>query len=214
MAKRILIGNGLSALEKPVGPLIDSGHYDDVVRLSWFKTKGFERFVGKRTDTVSTIHWKYRPEAMDRKKLILVNHYDYNNTDDRFDIKTFSANIEKQTPGRIIYIHQRGDDEEIAKYYKKFCNIFLEHDNNFTLGFRTIFILKKMFPNDELTIYGFDFFRPPGVGITSNCGGWYWDPSHNKNVQRKHPYMFEKICLLKMIAEKEIYTLNSVSNVQ
>lgn len=212
MAKRLLIGNGLSALEKPLGHIIDN-NFDEVIRLSWFKTKGYERSVGTKTDIVSTIFWKYRPAAMDGKKLILVNHYDLTFENDSTMV-SFNKEV-KNGSDRILYVHQRNDDNELKEYFKKFIPTFnYENLANFTLGFRTIFILKKLFPDDELWTYGFDYFSPDTLVRTATCGGWYWDPSHNQNVERKHPYVFEKLALLKMISEKEIYTLNSVSKVQ
>ena len=46
--KIILIGNGPSALDHKFGSLIDS--YETVVRFSWYHTKGYEDYVGIKTD--------------------------------------------------------------------------------------------------------------------------------------------------------------------
>ena len=46
--KTILIGNGPSALDHKFGSLIDS--YETVVRFSWYHTKGYEDYVGAKTD--------------------------------------------------------------------------------------------------------------------------------------------------------------------
>jgi hypothetical protein len=47
-----IIGNGPSALSKPLGDRIDQA--DVVIRLNDFKTTGFEQFVGARTDILFT----------------------------------------------------------------------------------------------------------------------------------------------------------------
>ena len=45
----ILVGNGAGCLGAGLGPEIDSGRYD-VVRFNMYRTAGFERDVGTRTD--------------------------------------------------------------------------------------------------------------------------------------------------------------------
>ena len=47
--KVILIGNGCSATEAEVGESIDS-NFDLVLRMNRFKTVGYEKFVGSKTD--------------------------------------------------------------------------------------------------------------------------------------------------------------------
>jgi hypothetical protein len=47
--KCVLVGNGTSAIEKPLGSFIDS--CDEVVRFNSFETKGYEEFVGTKTTT-------------------------------------------------------------------------------------------------------------------------------------------------------------------
>lgn len=44
----ILIGNGPSALDHKFGKTIDS--YETVVRFSWFHLKGYEEYIGTKTD--------------------------------------------------------------------------------------------------------------------------------------------------------------------
>lgn len=52
MSNIYIIGNGPSALAKPLGTRID--HAGVVIRLNDFKTTGFEQFVGTRTDILFT----------------------------------------------------------------------------------------------------------------------------------------------------------------
>jgi len=46
--KIILVGNGSSALDRKLGDLIDS--FETIVRFSWFHIKGYEEYVGTKTD--------------------------------------------------------------------------------------------------------------------------------------------------------------------
>ena len=45
----LLVGNGSSVLDEPLGDLVDS--FDHVVRFNSFKTKGLEEWTGIKTDT-------------------------------------------------------------------------------------------------------------------------------------------------------------------
>ena len=47
--KVILVGNGYSVMDNEMGEYIDS-NFDLVYRINRFKTKGFEKYVGKRVD--------------------------------------------------------------------------------------------------------------------------------------------------------------------
>lgn len=44
----VLVGNGPSVLDREMGSLIDS--YETVVRFNFFHTKGYEKYVGTKTD--------------------------------------------------------------------------------------------------------------------------------------------------------------------
>jgi hypothetical protein len=64
MSEVILVGNGLSALDGPMGPKIDA--HDLVVRFNWFWLKGFEESVGTKVDVWFTnIHCRTRLDAHD-----------------------------------------------------------------------------------------------------------------------------------------------------
>ena len=55
--KVIIVGNSPSILSEEYGSLIDS--YDIVIRLNKCTTKGFEKYIGSKTDIWATTHQKY-----------------------------------------------------------------------------------------------------------------------------------------------------------
>jgi hypothetical protein len=52
MKKIIIVGNGASILEKENGELIDS--FEKVVRMNDFKTEGYKKYTGSKTDILFT----------------------------------------------------------------------------------------------------------------------------------------------------------------
>lgn len=71
MARVILIGNGTSVLDNPLGQKVDE--FDTVVRFNSFKTIGLEEFTGKRTDIWVTCvaHNKHMKNINDFKRVIV-----------------------------------------------------------------------------------------------------------------------------------------------
>lgn len=70
----ILVGGGPSVLECENGSVIDS--FDRVLRYSYFKTKGFEKFSGTKTDFWWTVN-PYRNETIDNIKAIFTHSYEH-----------------------------------------------------------------------------------------------------------------------------------------
>lgn len=198
----IIVANSTEILKKELGTQIDS--FPLVVRLGNFVSKNYEKYIGKKTNVISTI-WHNFLEVQNKpcEKYILVNHGDTKDIDRNARIKQITnnyfldigqnLNVSKEI---LLYTHQRGDDEEIQKFFYEFMDSSIPA-NNFSLGFRTIFIIKKLFPLAKIYVHGFDFFR----------SGYYSNVNHNMHKANKHPYIYERVCLKKLIRDKVVYEL-------
>lgn len=185
----LIVGNSCEILNKKLGEKIDK--FNSVVRVGKYNLAGFERYVGNKTDIVSTIYYNIRESDKD-KKLILVNHYDLD--DKTRVIPTINLNL-----NNVIHTHTRNDDQEIADFFKTNLSHNINvYNNNFSLGFRTIFLVLKLFPHLKIYIHGFDFFK----------SGYYFNPNHNRNIANKHPYIYERICVKRLVSKNKIYELS------
>lgn len=222
--KILIIGNGHYG-EKPYGTLIDdTDYFEKIIRLSWYQLdEESKKFIGSRTDINSTIWWKYR-EEYNGNELILVNNLPKYTIDEMNDAyrKTILTqrydNLQSrlENAGRIIYAHNINDDDEIREFFHKNLNstdkikkVIDDSGCNFSLGFRTLFIATKMFPDHDIYTHCIDFFT-----AKRETGGYYWAPQHNRHRANRHPYIYEKMCFEKLVKNKVLYKLNSVSNVQ
>jgi hypothetical protein len=185
----LIVGNSCEILNKKNGIKIDS--FDTVVRVGKYNTTGFEEFVGSKTNIVSTIYYNIREIDKD-KKLILVNHYDLNDTTRII----LPVDLNEKN---ILHTHTRNDDVEISNFFKSNLSNNIDlYKNNFSLGFRTIFLILKLFPHSKIFIHGFDFFKT----------GYYFKPDHNRNIGNCHPYIYERLCVKKLISSNKIYELS------
>lgn len=185
----LIVGNSYEVLNKKLGEKIDK--FNTVVRVGKYNIAGFEECAGSKTDIVSTIYYNIRDIDKD-KKLILVNHYDLD--DKTRVIPTIDLNL-----SNVIHTHTRNDDSEITDFFKNNLSHSVNlYNNNFSLGFRTIFLILKLFPHFKIYIHGFDFFK----------SGYYFNPNHNRNLANKHPYIYERICVKKLVSKNKIYELS------
>ncbi len=138
----ILIGNGPSALEHEMGAVIDS--FDTVIRFNWFHIKGYEKYVGKKTDIWFTtvfcpdrIHWyPYRA--------IYEHSWDWNpQTDTCYQkLKQFYPDVIKTSENIITEL-----------------KAFTENNQYFTYSTGAIaaHIFLKTYP--QISLYGFDWWE-------------------------------------------------------
>ena len=190
----IVVGNGEDVLKKKNGSLIDS--FNTVVRLGSYVTKGYEEYVGSKTDIISTIYWKLNIDRLKTTKVILnvPIHYQENFTkSEEFISKEYS-----KYEHNILYLNKEDDIKGIIDMYTKFMPPFNGiEDINFSLGFKTFYFIKKLFPEKKIYTTGFDFFKT----------GWYWDPSHNRDDNNMHPYTWERLWYAKM---KSLGNINEI----
>ena len=189
----VVIANSTSILSKELGKKIDS--FPMIVRLGNFVIKDYEKYIGSRTDICSTIWHNFQEvQSHNCEKYILVNHGDSKNTERAALIE----NVEKlYIPSeKVLYTHKRGDDDEIKKFFYEYMDSSIPV-NNFSLGFRTLFILKKLFPKAKIYVHGFDFFKT----------GYYSNSSHNIHRANMHPYIYERACLKKLTRNNVFYEL-------
>ncbi len=181
----IIVGNGEGILRKKNGYKIDM--FDKVVRLGRYVTGGFEEYAGSKTDIISTIYWKLDKERLKQHKVILNVPLNY-----QHNFIESEDYISKEFPEyreNIIYLNKFEDAENIKQMYLEVMPTFKGIDNvNFSLGFKTFYFIRKLFPNRKIYVTGFDFFKT----------GWYWDPTHNRNDSNMHPYLYERLWYMKM----------------
>lgn len=191
--KIVIVGNGECALAKKNGTLIDS--FNTVVRLGQYETEGYEDYVGSKTDIISTIYWKLNIERLKKHKVILSIPL---NMQSEFSIGNNFINSEfNKHKKNIIYINEFSDIKGLMDMYESIMPPLNKENINFSLGFKTFYFIKKLFPKAKIYATGFDFFKT----------GWYWDPSHNRNDSNAHPYTFEKLWYLKMKNKGDINEL-------
>ena len=190
----IIVGNGEGVLSSKNGSLIDS--FDTVVRLGQYVIKDYEEYVGEKTDIISTIYWKLNLERLKTTKVILsvpLNlRYNFEDGDDYIK-KEYS-----DYKDNIIYLNKESDIEGLKEMYTDILPPFKNIEEvNFSLGFKTIYFIKKLFPSTKIYTTGFDFFKT----------GWYWKKDHNRDDSNMHPYTCERLWYTKM---KKLGEINEI----
>lgn len=151
----LLIGNGPSILKYELGKKIDS-HFNTVIRLNDYKTKGFEKNIGEKTDlwfsgASHRTQVKSRPEMKNNTFVIVP--------------KGSRKNAEKTLEDRIGL-----KKEEVywmpQKVFSEISSIFL--NNRPSTGSLSIQFLINYLNLNELYVHGFDFYE-------KNIGHYYKD---------------------------------------
>jgi len=167
----IIVGNGRGVLDKENGEIING--FDNVVRINQFRIKGYEKYVGTKTDFLflncqcyKYLHLPYykKKDAQIGRFLKLIEGFNGNRPKDKnfkelFDIFLYNECIE-ETPDinklkGIILSALLRSDEKINAFKDKI--IYIEKDmNTNSTGYNAIkYFLKN---NYQVTITGFDFF--------------------------------------------------------
>ena len=155
--KVLLIGNGYSAIEQKYGNIIDS-EFDMISRMNRFKTKGFEEYVGSKTDiwVITDIAFKWLLE--EDKKVEGSKHWkEYKNI--YVCIPSFKYDYEYL---RISNEIQANDlNEKVIILPRKISDIANENSNLSegywpTLGMSFLYVLMLHDDVDEIYIHGFD----------------------------------------------------------
>ena len=199
MKKIILIGNGCEVLEKERGKEVDS--FDCVIRLGTYKTEGFEKYVGIKTDYCITAHWKLDLERLKTTKTFITFPV-FNSFYDEVEIDRIRSeivtSISDEQRLNIMYFMSRADALSIVDSYKELGDIGIDINGiNPSLGYRALKIVLNHFSDCEIYTYGFDFFRT----------GWYWKESHNRDIKNRHPYSYERALYLLLIKSGKIKKL-------
>lgn len=198
--KLIIVGNGCGVLSKENGNLIDS--YDYVFRLGSYQLEGFEKFVGSKTDFCVTAPWKLNYDRLNSvKTIITVPIITPKPTDDELNqiFNEIKSKCNQNQLDNIYYFLKRSDIDFFNNIYSDFNNLILNRgiEINPSLGFRSLFLIQKLFNKFEIHVTGFDFFKT----------GWYWKPDHNRNVMNRHPYIYEKAIYKKLIKDGKLIEL-------
>ena len=180
MSDIVIVGNGEGVLDNKNGKKIDS--FNTVVRLGRYVTDGYEDFVGTKTDIISTIYWKLNIDRLKKYKTIL--NVPLTMQESFIESEEFIEKNYSDYKDKIIYINGEQDINELKNEFLKLIPSYNDLENvNFSLGFKTLYFIKKLFPDSRIYTTGFDFFKT----------GWYWDPSHNRGSANCHPYIWERL---------------------
>ena len=155
--KVLLVGNGCSATEHKLGKVIDS-EFDLVLRMNRFKTKGFEEYVGSKTDvwvvTDNAFQWVLdETEGIEGSfnwknyKSIYIGIPSFKYEHSLNDIETNIKN--KNIQGNILLIPKQVGDIASEK-------LQIPNDKWPTLGMQCLYTLLLMKENHDIYIYGFD----------------------------------------------------------
>jgi hypothetical protein len=190
----LIVGNGEGVLEKQNGKVIDS--FDTVVRLGRYVTEGYEKYVGEKTDIISTIFWKLDLDRLKKSKVIL--SVPINLQESFKESELYISNEYKDYKDNIIYVNNESDIKGLEKMYTDILPPFEGIDKvNFSLGYKTIYFLRKLYPGKKIYTTGFDFFKT----------SWYWKKDHNRDDSNMHPYIWERLWYSKM---KKIGEINEL----
>lgn len=197
--KLLLIGNGCGVLDRKLGSEVDN--FDIVVRLGTFELNGFEQFVGTKTDYCITAHWKLNIDRLNFIKTFITFPV-FNEYYDESKIEQIKQEICSQiTPAQlnnIVGFMSRQEANYIIDSYKELGNIDLNLSLiNPSLGYRALILTLLRFSDYEIYTYGFDFFKT----------GWYWKPSHNRDVKNRHPYSYERAIHSLLLKQNKIKSL-------
>jgi hypothetical protein len=142
MKKIIVIGNGPSVLDKPKGQFVDQ--FDIVTRFNNFKTEGYEKYVGSKTNYWFTWH-PFKPQSENKYDKVYFHSWVKNKDNDNNYYNTL-----KIYPTNTIIV-----DHSILPEIRK---IIPEYPNNaFSTGLIALHLLLKEY--SEITIYGFDWWE-------------------------------------------------------
>lgn len=199
MKKLILIGNSCEVLGKQKGELIDT--FDSVVRLGAYELSGFEKDVGSRTDYCITAHWKLNLERLRSVKTFVtfpVFHEYYDDVKIESVKNEILSVLDNKQKENLIHFMNRQDSLDIISSYKELGNMSIDLSLiNPSLGYRALRIVMRHFKEFEIYTYGFDFFKT----------GWYWKPTHNRDVKNRHPYSYERAIHTLLLKRGVIHSL-------
>ena len=180
--KAIIVGNSASILNRNNGYLIDS--FDVVIRLNKFKIKGYEKYVGTKTDIYCSkwLNMSYNLDNIELFKEIWLpypippNWWTSDGNFKEVDLETHNYYINKFNLNNKLLKYMPSEClPEFEDVFKKTCQP--------STGLIAIMMAIKLLSNYTIQYTGFDAFAT----------GWYWNTSHNCVKNMKNSILFEKI---------------------
>jgi hypothetical protein len=178
----IVVGNASSMLEHKNGKIIDN--FDKVIRLNKFVIKGFEDYVGTKTDIYCS-KWLNMSYNLDIVKLIENIWLPYpkpprwwttNGNFKEVAQEQHDRYIEKFNIKNITYLNE-DHTKEMEDVFKNVCQP--------STGLISLMIGIQELKEYNIYYTGFDNFST----------GWYWNPNHNCIKNMQNSILFEKIFL-------------------
>lgn len=167
----LIVGNGPSAMENQIGESID-GKMDKVIRINNYQTKGYEKFVGSKTDIwANCVGEKTIPRKVSKDVDILtfIGRMSFSKS---YASREVYSKIKNYMEVKRIY-HTYEIQSKFERYYK--------FRNKLTTGLMSIILLSAYYSKPIYCI-GFDFY--------SYSKNYYFN--NNLPLSRKHNLNFEK----------------------
>jgi len=153
----IIVGNSPDLLEQKNGNLIDS--FDYVLRMNHFETKGYEEYVGEKTD-IYGVAWA-TPKKKDFELFSHVIYY------------TGQNNYYKRKRDSNVDVIRKSDYDLMNKEMK-----FNKESDQASMGVSMIWYIVKYCSFCDIAITGFDFF---GLKHNHTDAGHYYS-------NKRYPY--------------------------
>jgi hypothetical protein len=182
--KIIVVGNAASLLKEKNGEFIDS--FDVVIRLNKFVIKGYEEYVGKKTNIYCSkwFNMNYNINNLSNYSKIWLpypkppnwwtskgNFKEVTEQEHLNNINKFNLNIDN-----IVYLNE-DRAKEIELIFKNVCQP--------STGLICLMMTIQEYSDHNISYTGFDNFN----------SGWYWDITHNCVEGMQNSVIFEKIFL-------------------
>lgn len=227
MKRMVIIGCGAGILSSKKKDFIDDS--DLVVRVNNFKIKGYEDYVGTKTDiyscapkfinSIDKSEEQRIKDCVGRYEEELVSHpglelhkdlYIKIYTHPQIDSNQMKEIVLSYLPGNVIVKAEKElhpDDKfpfERLPFSSKMKIANFGFAFQHTTGFRTILYCLKTYPDYEIFVTGFDFFLK---------SGWYWDmgspwtkqhTNQTGNMEAEHAFYLENERLRQMIQKGQV----------
>jgi hypothetical protein len=194
MKNILIIGSGTTAANNKIGKYIDN-YFDIVVRFNGYQLGlgKYDEYVGTKTDIVigntSMISYNF---FLQYPNIYLNNTKFYLKTNFRSRYKKIKTILNNNGYNKIYTLKKYSITKENKIYSVK-------NFKNASLGLRSIFLIKYMFPEDNITLLGFD--RLQKKMRNKNMNHYY---SKNLQINIKHNMKKETSLIRDLINEKII----------
>jgi hypothetical protein len=178
----IVVGNASSLLNSKNGNIINT--FDKIIRLNKFVIKGYEEYVGDKTDIYCSkwLNMSYNISLVNLVENIWLPYprpprwWNSNGNFKEITQEQHNKYIKKFNIKNVSYLNEEST-KEMENIFQNTCQP--------STGLIAIMMAVQELPNYKLHYTGFDNFST----------GWYWNVNHNCIKNMQNSILFEKIFL-------------------